>query len=68
MDPADICQWVFTTFFTLARAGRFDLDCREQLLGLLVGLGRNRVRGCIRAAQAARRDNRRLDPGGAVAL
>jgi len=68
VDPTDICQWVFTTFFTLASAGRFDLVCREQVLGLLVGLGRNRVRSCIRAAQAARRDNRRIDPGGAAVL
>jgi RNA polymerase sigma-70 factor (ECF subfamily) len=71
LDEGDVCQSVLASFFLRAAAGQYDLDRPEQLLGLLVGMARNKAAAQARRHQAERRDVRRDAPleagGGAVA-
>jgi RNA polymerase sigma-70 factor (ECF subfamily) len=64
MDSMDICQSVMGDFFVRAAMGQFDLDSPAQLLNLLAKMAQNRVIGHVRQQRAARRDVRRLEPGG----
>jgi RNA polymerase sigma-70 factor (ECF subfamily) len=64
MDSMDICQSVMGDFFVRAAMGQFDLDSPAQLLGLLAKMAQNKLIGQARRQRAARRDVRRLEPGG----
>jgi RNA polymerase sigma factor (sigma-70 family) len=68
LDSVDICQSVMANFFVRAAAGQFELDRPEQLLKLLATMVRNRLVNHVHHQQAARRDLRRLQGGGAEAL
>jgi RNA polymerase sigma-70 factor (ECF subfamily) len=58
-DSMDICQSVLLSFFTRAALGQFDLEDPSQLVRLLVGMTRNKVRYQVRRERAQRRDHRR---------
>src|SRR5207248_965931 len=68
LDSVDVCQSVLGNFFVRAAAGQFELDNPRQLLGLLVTMARNKVLDHARRQQADRRDQRRVDAGGADGL
>jgi RNA polymerase sigma-70 factor (ECF subfamily) len=38
----DICQSVLASFFVRAAVGQFELDRPEPLVGLLIGMARNK--------------------------
>jgi RNA polymerase sigma factor (sigma-70 family) len=59
LDSADVCQSVLASFFVRAALGRYDLDTPEQLLQLLVAMGRHKLANQARNQRAGRRDNRR---------
>jgi RNA polymerase sigma-70 factor (ECF subfamily) len=59
-DETDVCQSVMASFFVRAAAGQFDLEGPQQLQGLLVQMGRNKLHGKARRHQAQRRDYRRV--------
>jgi RNA polymerase sigma-70 factor (ECF subfamily) len=66
IDPSDICQSVLLSFFVRAAAGQYDLDRPEQLVGLLLGMARNKLSEQAKHHQGQRRDVRRvqsLEPG-----
>src|SRR4051794_17038794 len=58
-DSLDVCQAVLATFFTHAATGTHDLESPEQLVGLLLGIARNKLAHAARQEQAQRRDVRR---------
>jgi RNA polymerase sigma factor (sigma-70 family) len=62
-DSMDVCQSVFGSFFIHAALGDYELATPEQLLGLLVSMGRRKVIDKARRAGAARRDYRRHSEG-----
>lgn len=57
-DSMDISQSVLTSFFVRASSGQFDLETPEQLVGLLIGMTRNKLAFQVRRQRARRRDNR----------
>jgi DNA-directed RNA polymerase specialized sigma24 family protein len=59
IDPRDISQSVFGTFFSRAASSGFTIDSTEQLRALLVRMARNRVHDEARRYLAERRDFRR---------
>jgi RNA polymerase sigma-70 factor (ECF subfamily) len=64
----DICQSVLASFFVRAVVGQYDLDRPEQLVGLLIGMARNKLSEKAKYHQSQRRDVRRvraqtLEPG-----
>jgi RNA polymerase sigma-70 factor (ECF subfamily) len=65
LDTLDVCQSVLGNFFVRVAAGQFDLDSPKQLLALLVTMARNKVLDHARRQQADRRDQRRVEAGGA---
>jgi RNA polymerase sigma-70 factor (ECF subfamily) len=65
LDSVDICQSVLGNFFVRAASGQFDLDSPDQLLRLLVTMAKNRLTDHARREHAVRRDNRRVEAGGA---
>ena len=67
-DSMDICQSVLGSFFVRAAVGQFDLDTPEQLMKLLVSMARNKLASQARREGAGRRDRRRLEASGPVAL
>jgi RNA polymerase sigma-70 factor (ECF subfamily) len=67
-DSMDICQSVLANFFIRAAAGQFDLEEPEQLLHLLVVMAQNKLRDQVSYHRAARRDQRRVEPGGDLPL
>jgi RNA polymerase sigma-70 factor (ECF subfamily) len=62
-DSLDICQSVLANFFVRAVSGQFELDRAEQLVNLLVTMARNRLVNEALKQKAARRDQRRIEPG-----
>ncbi len=58
-DSMDICQSVLASFFVRAAVGDFDLDEPRQLIGLLVGMARNKLSEHVKHHQRERRDVRR---------
>ncbi len=63
LDSVDICQSVLANFFVRAASGQFELERSEQLLKLLVTMARNHLINRAVEQRAARRDQRRLQPG-----
>lgn len=63
LDPADICQTVFSAFFDRLAKGMFQLESPDDLSKLLVTMCRNRVLDEARKQLASRRDARRLTAG-----
>jgi RNA polymerase sigma-70 factor (ECF subfamily) len=61
LDPADVCQSVFGSFFRRAGLGQFVVNTPEQLVQLLVSMARNKVADFVRKEQAGRRDYRRTE-------
>jgi RNA polymerase sigma-70 factor (ECF subfamily) len=61
LDTGDICQSVFGSFFVRAALGQYELDRPEQLLQLLVSMGRKKLADQQRRELAARRDQRRVE-------
>ncbi|WP_237722892.1 RNA polymerase sigma factor [Singulisphaera acidiphila] len=57
-DSMDISQSVLTSFFARASSGQFALETPEQLVGLLIGMTRNKLAFQVRRQRARRRDNR----------
>ena len=64
MDSLDICQSVLFKFFVEVSEGRLNLQEPRQLAALLVTMARNKLYDRVRAAQADRRDARRLTVAG----
>jgi DNA-directed RNA polymerase specialized sigma24 family protein len=60
-DESDVCQSVLASFFVRAAAGQFDLDSPEQLQGLLLRMGRNKMATHARRHEAECRDVRRAE-------
>lgn len=56
MDPDDITQTVFRTFFRRNKAGEISIDHESRLWRLLVTITLNKVRRKARDQRAARRD------------
>ena len=57
----DIAQSVLASFFIRTAAGEYDLDCPEQLVGLLVRMTRNKLASAARKQYQDRRDTRRTE-------
>jgi RNA polymerase sigma factor (sigma-70 family) len=70
-DSADICQSVFGSFFIRIALGQYELETPDQLLKLLLAMGRRKVIDRAREAGADCRDYRRnqesLDVGRCIA-
>jgi RNA polymerase sigma-70 factor (ECF subfamily) len=62
-DSMDVCQSVFGSFFVHAALGDYDLATPEEVLGLLISMGKKKVIDQARWAGAARRDFRRVQGG-----
>ncbi|MEZ6132532.1 MAG: sigma-70 family RNA polymerase sigma factor [Planctomycetaceae bacterium] len=60
LDSMDVCQSVMASFFLRSRAGQYDLESPEQLVGLLVTMARNKVVSAARNEQRRKRDVRRI--------
>lgn len=70
LDPEDVVQSVFRTFFRRASDGQFLLQDNQDLWRLLCAITLAKVRGQARAASRKKRDTRRevsLDTGGSAA-
>lgn len=68
LDSTDLCQSVMASFFVRTAAGQYEFECPEQILGLLVTMARNKAASAARHEGRARRDARRVAPGGDAAL
>jgi RNA polymerase sigma-70 factor (ECF subfamily) len=66
-DSMDVCQSVMASFFVRAAAGQYDLEEPRQLVGLLVGMARNKLAFQVRKHRRQRRDARRNEPLGEAA-
>lgn len=64
VDPDDIVQSVFRTFFRRAAAGQYELPAGEELWRLFLVIGLNKVRAVAAFHKAARRDVRATAVGG----
>jgi RNA polymerase sigma-70 factor (ECF subfamily) len=60
-DSMDVCQSVLASFFVRAAVGEFDLDDPGRLVGLLVGMARNKLAERVRHHHRQSRDVRRTD-------
>jgi RNA polymerase sigma-70 factor (ECF subfamily) len=58
-DSLDVCQSVLGSFFVRAAVGDFELAEPGQLIGLLVGMARNKLSEQVKHHQRQRRDVRR---------
>ncbi|QDU21291.1 RNA polymerase sigma factor [Urbifossiella limnaea] len=56
LDPDDIVQSVFRTFFRRAAAGQYDVPAGEELWKLFLVIGLNKVRAVAAHHRAAKRD------------
>lgn len=59
LDSIDISQSVMSKFFGKLRAGEFQIDSPNELIGLLVRMAQNRVCDWVRHGQSAKMDYRR---------
>jgi RNA polymerase sigma-70 factor (ECF subfamily) len=64
-DSMDVCQSVLASFFVRAAAGQYDLQDPGQLIALLFRMARHKLAHQVVRQQAARRDIRRDQGGGA---
>lgn len=64
IDPDDIVQSVFRTFFRRAAAGQYEVPAGEELWKLFLVIGPNKVRAVAAHHRAARRDVRATAVGG----
>src|SRR5262245_59918292 len=60
-DSMDVCQSMLASFSVRAAAGQYDLDTPEQLVGLLVGMARNKCLELARRQTQQKRDFRRVE-------
>jgi RNA polymerase sigma factor (sigma-70 family) len=60
-DSIDIVQSVLASFFARAAAGEYDLANKDQLVGLLSQMARNKLASAARRHYRRRRDARRVD-------
>jgi DNA-directed RNA polymerase specialized sigma24 family protein len=67
-DSGDVCQSVLANFFVRVAAGEFDLDHPDQLLKLLLTMGRNKLFDKARRQHASRRDQHRIDPAATIGI
>jgi RNA polymerase sigma-70 factor (ECF subfamily) len=67
VDPDDIVQSVFRTFFRRAAAGEFDVPAGEDLWRLFLVIALNKVRAAAIHHQADKRDVRRTQDVNALA-
>jgi RNA polymerase sigma-70 factor (ECF subfamily) len=65
IDPEDIVQSVFRTFFRRAAAGQYDVPEGEEIWKLLLVIGLHKIRAAGTFHRAARRDVRRTASGDA---
>lgn len=65
VDPEDIVQSVFRTFFARARAGQFHVADRDDLCKLLVRITLHKTLRQVAFHRAAKRDVTQEDPGAA---
>src|SRR5438309_5020181 len=63
LDSMDICQSVLASFFLRAATGQYELKTPDQLLRLLATMARNKLAEEYERQRAARRDQRRIEPG-----
>jgi RNA polymerase sigma-70 factor (ECF subfamily) len=63
VDPEDIVQSVFRTFFRRASLGEYTVPDGEEIWKLLLVIGLNKIRGTGAFHRAAKRDVRRTDGG-----
>jgi RNA polymerase sigma factor (sigma-70 family) len=59
-DSMDVSQSVLASFFVRAAIGEYDLECADQLVGLLVAMARNKLASLARQERRLRRDVRRV--------
>ena len=68
IDPEDIVQTVFRTFFRRAAEGNYDVPDGEEIWNLLLVIALNKIRGAWVHHKAAKRDVRRTRTGEANEL
>jgi RNA polymerase sigma factor (sigma-70 family) len=64
IDPLDVCQIVFGSFFARVAESWPRVESMDQLTALMIAIARNRVRDELRRHTAIRRDHRRRDASG----
>ena len=64
MDPDDIVQSVFRTFFRRAAQGQYDVPAGDELWKLFLVIGLNKIRAVAAYHKAAKRDVRQTAAGG----
>src|SRR5262245_44359708 len=65
VDPDDIVQSVFRTFFRRAAAGQYDVPAGDELWKLFLVIGLNKIRAVAAYHKAAKRDVRQTAGGAA---
>ena len=66
VDPEDIVQSVFRTFFRRAALGQYDVPAGEELWKLFLVIGLNKIREVAVHHHAGKRDLRQTTGGGAA--
>jgi RNA polymerase sigma-70 factor (ECF subfamily) len=66
LDPEDVVQSVYRSFFAGARAGRFAFDQSGDIWRLLVVLAKNKLHHQVEYHRADKRDFDREDPNGSL--
>jgi RNA polymerase sigma factor (sigma-70 family) len=66
LDPEDIVQSVFRTFFRRAALGEYEVPAGEELWKLFLVIGLYKVRAAAVHHRAAKRDVRQTEPGSAM--
>lgn len=64
VDPDDIVQSVFRTFFRRAAEGQYDVPAGDELWKLFLVIGLNKIRAVAAYHKAAKRDVRQTAVGG----
>jgi RNA polymerase sigma-70 factor (ECF subfamily) len=64
VDPDDIVQSVFRTFFRRAAEGQYDVPAGDELWKLFLVIGLNKIRAVAAYHKAAKRDVRQTSAGG----
>jgi RNA polymerase sigma-70 factor (ECF subfamily) len=68
VDPEDIVQSVFRTFFRRASLGEYEVPAGDELWKLFLVIGLNKVRAVAAHHKAAKRDVRQTSGGAALEL
>lgn len=66
LDPEDIVQSVFRTFFRRAALGEYEVPAGEELWKLFLVIGLYKVRAAAVHHRAAKRDVRQMEPAAAL--